>query len=75
MKELPDDSSLSPEPIRCWKQVILPYPGRKLKRRQTNNQPRRIEQKMEESAREYVETHDEEIPYEVYKLARELEKL
>jgi GTP cyclohydrolase I len=59
---------LDPEPIRRWKEVILPYLGRKLKRRQTNNQPRRIEQEMEELAREYVETH-EEIPYEVYKLA------
>jgi hypothetical protein len=34
-----------------------------------------IEQKMDELARKYVETHDPEIPYEIYKLARQLEEL
>jgi FKBP-type peptidyl-prolyl cis-trans isomerase (trigger factor) len=33
-----------------------------------------IEQKMDELARKYVETHDKEIIEELYKLARELEK-
>ena len=31
--------------------------------------------KMDELAREYLETHDPQIPYELYKLARELERL
>jgi hypothetical protein len=34
-----------------------------------------IEQKMDELAREYVETHDKKIPQELYRLARELEKV
>jgi hypothetical protein len=34
-----------------------------------------ILEKMDELARKYVETHDPDIPYELYKLARELEKL
>jgi NAD-dependent DNA ligase len=34
-----------------------------------------IEQKMDELARKYVETHDPEIPYEIYRLARQLEEL
>jgi hypothetical protein len=34
-----------------------------------------IEQKMDELAREYVETHDPEIPQKLYLLARELEKI
>jgi hypothetical protein len=29
---------------------------------------------MDELARKYLETHDAEIPYELYRLARELEK-
>ena len=37
--------------------------------------PAEIKQRMDELAREYLETHDPEIPYELYKLARELEKL
>jgi FKBP-type peptidyl-prolyl cis-trans isomerase (trigger factor) len=31
-----------------------------------------IEQKMDELAREYHETHDPEIPEEIYRLARQL---
>jgi hypothetical protein len=34
-----------------------------------------IEHRMDEFARKYVDTHDREIPHELYKLARELEKL
>ena len=34
-----------------------------------------IEQKMDELARKYIETHDKEIIEELYKLVRELEKL
>jgi FKBP-type peptidyl-prolyl cis-trans isomerase (trigger factor) len=34
-----------------------------------------IEQKMDELARKYVETHDKEIIEELYRLARELEKM
>jgi hypothetical protein len=34
-----------------------------------------IEDRMDEIARKYVETHDKEIPYQLYKLAGELEKL
>ncbi len=34
-----------------------------------------IEQKMDELARKYVETHDKEIIEELYRLGRELEKL
>ena len=34
-----------------------------------------IEQKMDEFARKYVETHDKKIIEELYKLAKELEKL
>ena len=34
-----------------------------------------IEQKMDELARKYVETHDPEIPYEIYRLARQLQEL
>jgi hypothetical protein len=34
-----------------------------------------IEEQMDEFARKYIETHDPEIPAEIYKLARELEKL
>jgi hypothetical protein len=34
-----------------------------------------IEDRMDEFARKYVETHDKEIPYELYKLAREFKKL
>jgi hypothetical protein len=33
-----------------------------------------IEKRMDELARKYVETHDPEIPQEIYRLARELEK-
>ena len=33
------------------------------------------EQKMDELARKYVETHDKEIVPELYRLARELEKM
>ena len=34
-----------------------------------------IEQKMDELAREYRDTHDPEIPEEIYRLARLLEEL
>ena len=34
-----------------------------------------IEQKMDELAREYRETHDPEIPEEIYRLARQLIEL
>ena len=34
-----------------------------------------IEQRMDELARKYVETHDHKIPQELYRLARELEKI
>jgi hypothetical protein len=34
-----------------------------------------IEQKMDELARKYVETHDPEIREEIYRLGRELEKM
>jgi hypothetical protein len=34
-----------------------------------------IEEQMNELARKYVEAHDPKIPYELYKLARLLEKL
>jgi hypothetical protein len=34
-----------------------------------------LEQKMDELARTYVETHDQKIIDELYELARELEKL
>jgi hypothetical protein len=34
-----------------------------------------IEQKMDELAREFAETHDAEIPEEIWKLARQLRKL
>jgi hypothetical protein len=34
-----------------------------------------IEEKMDELARKYIETHDPEIVKELYELARELEKL
>jgi FKBP-type peptidyl-prolyl cis-trans isomerase (trigger factor) len=34
-----------------------------------------IERRMDEFAREYVETHDPEIPEEIYRLARQLEKM
>jgi len=34
-----------------------------------------IEQKMDELARKYVETHDKEIIEGLYRLARELEKM
>ena len=34
-----------------------------------------IEDRMNELTRKYLEAHDPEIPYELYKLARELEKL
>jgi len=34
-----------------------------------------IEQKTDELARKYVETHDPEIPCEIYRLARQLEEL
>jgi hypothetical protein len=34
-----------------------------------------IEQRMDELARKYVETHDPEIPQKLYLLARELEKM
>ena len=37
--------------------------------------PEEIKQRMDELASEYLETRDPEIPYELYKLARELEKL
>jgi hypothetical protein len=34
-----------------------------------------IEDRMNELARRYLEAHDPKIPYELYKLARELEKI
>jgi FKBP-type peptidyl-prolyl cis-trans isomerase (trigger factor) len=34
-----------------------------------------IEQKMDELAREYHETHDPEIPEEIYELARRLKEM
>jgi hypothetical protein len=34
-----------------------------------------IEQRMDQLARKYLESHDPDIPYELYKLARELEKV
>ena len=34
-----------------------------------------IEQKMDELARKYVETHDPEIREEIYRLGREAEKM
>ena len=34
-----------------------------------------IEDRMDELARKYLEAHDPEIPYELYKLARELESI
>jgi hypothetical protein len=34
-----------------------------------------IERRMDELARQYVETHDKEIIEELYELARELEKM
>jgi hypothetical protein len=34
-----------------------------------------IEQKMDELAREYRDSHDPEIPEEIYQLSRELEKM
>jgi hypothetical protein len=34
-----------------------------------------IEDRMNELARKYLETHEPEIPYVLYELARELEKL
>ena len=34
-----------------------------------------IEHKMDELARKYMETRDKEIPQELYRLARELEKM
>jgi hypothetical protein len=34
-----------------------------------------IEERMNELARKYLEAHDPEISYELYKLARELEKI
>ena len=34
-----------------------------------------IEQKMDELALQYLQTRDTGIPYELYKLARELEKM
>jgi hypothetical protein len=34
-----------------------------------------FEQRMDELAREFVETHDPEIPEEIYKLARQLIEL
>ena len=37
--------------------------------------PEEIRQRMDELARKYVETHDKKIIDELYKLARELEKL
>ena len=37
--------------------------------------PAEIEQKMDELACKYSETHDPAIPYELYKLARELERI
>jgi hypothetical protein len=34
-----------------------------------------IEQRMDELAREFADTHDPEIPEEIYRLGRELEKM
>jgi hypothetical protein len=34
-----------------------------------------IEQKMDELAREFAETHDQEIPDEIYRLTRQLKEL
>jgi hypothetical protein len=34
-----------------------------------------IQKRMDELARKYIETRDKEIPQELYRLARELEKL
>jgi hypothetical protein len=34
--------------------------------------PQEIEQKMDELAREYHDTHDPEIPEEIYRLAKQL---
>jgi hypothetical protein len=34
-----------------------------------------IEQRVDELAQSYLETHDPDIPYEIYRLARELEKM
>ena len=34
-----------------------------------------LEQKMDELAREYYETHDPEIPKEIFKLARRLKEM
>jgi hypothetical protein len=34
-----------------------------------------IEQKLDELTRKYVETRDKEIPQELYRLSRELEKM
>jgi len=34
-----------------------------------------LEKKINELGRKYVETHDPEIPREIYRLARELEKM
>jgi len=34
-----------------------------------------IEQRMDELAREYRDTHDPEIPEEIYRLARQLKEL
>ncbi len=34
-----------------------------------------IEERMTELTRKYLEAHDPEIPYELYKLARELENI
>jgi NAD-dependent DNA ligase len=41
-----------------------------------NNDPREeIEQKMDELAREYHETHDPEIPEEIFDMARRLKEM
>jgi hypothetical protein len=34
-----------------------------------------LKKRLDELARDYVETHNPDIPYEIYKLARELEKI
>jgi hypothetical protein len=34
-----------------------------------------VEQRIDELARKYVDTHDPEIPYKIYEWARELEKI
>jgi hypothetical protein len=34
-----------------------------------------IERRMDELAREFIETHDPEIPRDTYRLARQLEKM